>query len=78
MSLLSYRVEGDRFAIPSLFQENLALMLSVGLTVKNGECQGNTPWFCYPFKLNGVKTIARSRERTRVGGGLIYKYKISF
>ena len=27
---------------------------------------------------SGVKTNARSRERTSVGGGLIYIYEISF
>ena len=61
MSLLGYRVGGDRFPIPSWGQrhvglpfkaedlENLVLMLSVGLTMKKGERQCNASWFCRHF-----------------------------
>ena len=52
-------------------------MLSVGLTMKKGSVSEMLHGSVGTW-LNGVKTNARSRERTSVGGGLIYIYEMQW
>ena len=52
-------------------------MLSVGLTMKKGSVSEMLHGSVGTW-LNGVKTNARSRERTSVGGGLLHIYEMQW